>query len=61
MARRGKGLSLDVVANGAAARLAREAAQGELELNLAPSCAAAAKMAAHQILVNDAAGACVGL
>lgn len=60
-ARQGNGLSLDVVAKGVAARRAREAAQGELALNLAPSCAAAAKMLAHSVLGNDAAAACVGL
>ncbi len=48
-ARQGNGLSLDVVANGAAARRAREAAQGGLALNLAPSCAAAAKVLAHPV------------
>ena len=50
-----------IVAGGAAARRTREAVQGGLALNLAPSCAAAAKMLARPVLGNDAAAACIGL
>ncbi|WP_297943542.1 hypothetical protein [uncultured Campylobacter sp.] len=38
-----------VVAGGARRTRAREAVQGGLALNLAPSCAAAAKIPAHQV------------
>ena len=51
-------MSLDVVANGVAARRAREAAQEGLAFKFG---AAAAKMLAHPVLGNDPDAACVGL
>lgn len=59
--RQGNGLHLDVVAKGAAACRAREAAQGELSFKFGAELAAAAKMIACPVLGNDADAACVGL